>query len=322
MPQTLWDNSMLHVRQSDGVNTMESPYPPNLKEKQIGVLHPIAPTPSIDGPVFTDMTELLNFGFNQSIAWVLWGVALIMVISRIIDTRKRCKKFGVEAWFSIGSFVALSFALAFAMVSFKKALAYVITFVIPGEKGQKQREPAHKFMQISSTLAAWKKIMAIVVFTLGVLIIIFAVLRIIVSLRAFDAQFPAVQASAQLLTWSQLQLAMSSIVANAPALRNLIQYQITKFREKRATKQKSKGKSSEGTDDTTTRAASNQGLGVRRKRNSFEKLEAGLVSVDENEQPRRFDFAQSSTTLNAVEYEIELEQMPPILPRPHSYPPD
>ncbi|KAI5283779.1 hypothetical protein KEM54_001855, partial [Ascosphaera aggregata] len=359
---------------------MELPYPRDTKEAPIGVLEPLVPTPSIDGPVFT------------SIAWALWGVALIMVISRIVDTQRRSKKYGIEAWFSIGSFVLLSLALTFAMISFKEGLDYVLTFVVREKEGQTRRNHIHRIMCISSTIftvlypvtlwvskaailfasrvlilslpqyhamfwlivalevvffmvyfvllfapynisilwttfdypvlqersytlrtvyiiqvvldvitdllamvlpcrllpglkiAMWKKIMAIVVFTLGVIIIIFASLRIAVLLRAFHAQFPAVQASVQVLTWSQLQLAMSSIVANAPALRNLIQYKINEFHEKRrraSTKKNGrKGRSRGGNGDdmgaVRGRSDSDPNKGVRRKRDSFEKLGIGL----------------------------------------------
>lgn len=75
-----------------------------------------------------------------------------MVMARVVDTRKRRQTFGIEAWFSIGSFVALSLTLAFAMVAFTEGRRYLITFVIPGEKGKSRRDYAHKIFQISSTL--------------------------------------------------------------------------------------------------------------------------------------------------------------------------
>ncbi|KAI5279164.1 hypothetical protein KEM52_004499, partial [Ascosphaera acerosa] len=82
-------------------------------------------------------------------------------------------------------------------------------------------------------LAPWKRAMALVVFTIGLVIVVFASLRIGFLLRAFHVQFPAIQGSVQALTWSQLHAAMSAVIANAPALRNVIQHHVVKQRERR-----------------------------------------------------------------------------------------
>lgn len=156
--------------------------------------------------------------------------------------------------------------------------------------------------------------MALVVFSLGLLVIIFSILRIVVAIRAFDAQFPAVQASVQVLTWSLLQIAMSSIIANAPALRNLVQYQLNRLQRKRAAKKNSKGKSSQASQ-VTSKMASTQDLALRRKRDSFEGLEAGLVSPDNNgaqhfERVDEVGFVQNSTLPNEGGADVEMELIP------------
>ncbi|KAI5294932.1 hypothetical protein KEM55_006397 [Ascosphaera atra] len=80
----------------------------------------------------------------------------------------------------------------------------------------------------------YAKLSAFAMFALGFIIIIFSGVRLHVSLQGFDKEFPTVNSAVHILTWSQVQAAISSIVANLPAARGLWMYLRTE-RKKRST---------------------------------------------------------------------------------------